>query len=56
MNPVSHARRMVDALHEAGVAVVYAELPVGNHFSVARWDVAGPWALTFLDVHLQPES
>jgi acetyl esterase/lipase len=55
-NPVAHARRMVDALHAAGVEVVYAELPQDNHFSVAAWPVAGPWALTFFAVHLRPED
>ena len=56
MNPVAHAREMVDALHEAGVEVVYAELPSADHFTVADWSIAGPWTLTFLDRHLRPEA
>jgi acetyl esterase/lipase len=55
MNPVAHARHMVDALHEVGVEVVSVELPTGNHFSVAEWSMAGPWARTFFSVMLHPE-
>jgi dipeptidyl aminopeptidase/acylaminoacyl peptidase len=55
MNPVAHARHMVDALHEVGVEVVSVELPTGNHFSVASWFVAGPWTHTFFAVMLHPE-
>jgi acetyl esterase/lipase len=56
MNPVEHARRMADALHEAEVEVVSVELPQGDHFSVAEWSVAGPWTHTFFEVMLQPMS
>jgi acetyl esterase/lipase len=55
MNPVAHARHMVDALHEVGVEVVSVELPTGNHFSVAEWSMAGPWTRTFFSVMLHPE-
>jgi acetyl esterase/lipase len=55
MNPVAHARRMADALHEADVEVVSVEIPGGDHFSVAEWPVAGPWTCTFFTVTLQPE-
>lgn len=52
MNPVAHARRMTEALHEANVEVVSVELPRGDHFSVAEWSVAGPWTRTFFAVTL----
>jgi acetyl esterase/lipase len=55
MNPVAHARHMVDALHEAGIEVISAELPTGDHFSVAEWSIAGPWTRTFFAVQLQAE-
>ena len=54
MNPVAHARRMVDALRTAGVEAVSVELPAGDHFSVAEWPVAGPWTRTFFAVVLDP--
>jgi acetyl esterase/lipase len=55
MNPVAHARHMTDALHEAEVEVISVEIPTGNHFSVASWSSAGPWARTFFAVMLHPE-
>ncbi len=54
-NPVAHSRRMVEALHEAGVEVVYAEFPRLGHLDVFAWELHGPWTLTFLAVHLQPD-
>ncbi len=56
MNPVEHARRMADALHQAEVEVVSVEIPKGDHFSVAEWPVAGPWTRTFFETVLQPVS
>jgi len=55
MNPVAHARHMTDALHEVGVEVISVEIPTADHFSVAEWPLAGPWARTFFAVMLQPE-
>jgi acetyl esterase/lipase len=55
MNPPVQARTMVDALHGAAIDVIYAELARGDHFTVAEWPIAGPWALTFLDVSLRPD-
>jgi acetyl esterase/lipase len=52
--PVEHARRMVDALHEAGVEVAYLELPNADHMIPAWWLMTGPWVLTFLAIHLRP--
>ena len=55
MNPVAHARNMTDALHEVGVEVISVEIPTADHFSIAEWSVAGPWARTFFAVMLHPE-
>ena len=55
LNPVEHARQMVDALHEADVEVISVELPTADHFSIAEWSIAGPWTRTFFAVTLQPE-
>ena len=55
MNPVAHARHMTDALHEVGVEVISVEIPTADHFSIAEWAMAGPWARTFFAVMLQPE-
>lgn len=52
--PVEHSRRMVDALHEAGVEVAYLELPNADHMIPAWWLMTGPWVLTFLGQHLRP--
>jgi acetyl esterase/lipase len=53
--PVEHSRRLVEALHEAGVEVAYLELPNGDHMIPAWWLMTGPWVLTFFGVHLRPE-
>jgi acetyl esterase/lipase len=53
--PVEQSRRLVQALHEAGVEVAYLELPNGDHAAPAWWVMTGPWILTFLGVHLHPE-
>jgi dipeptidyl aminopeptidase/acylaminoacyl peptidase len=55
MNPVAHARHMVEALHEVGVEVVSVEIPTANHFSAAYWGITGPWTRTFFAVMLHPE-
>lgn len=52
--PVEHSRRLVDALHEAGVEVAYLELADAEHMIPAWWLMTGPWALTFLGQHLRP--
>jgi acetyl esterase/lipase len=54
MNSPEHARTMAAALHDVGVEVIYAEFPTADHFTAADWALAGPWALTFFDRHLQP--
>lgn len=51
-----HARTMSTALHAAGAEVVYAEFPTADHFMVADWMIAGPWALAFFDRHLDPSG
>lgn len=56
VNPVAHARTMVEALNEASVDTVYVELGRGNHITPVMWDVSGPWVLTFLSVQLRPEG
>jgi acetyl esterase/lipase len=53
--PVEHSRRLVEALHQAGVEVAYLELPNGDHMIPAWWLMTGPWVLTFFGVHLRPE-
>jgi acetyl esterase/lipase len=65
--PVEHARTMVEALHEAGVEVVYYEDPDADHgfqdpLAIANesavwglWANPGPWLLTFYGRHLQPD-
>lgn len=56
---VDEARDMVDALHQAGVEVVYAEYPHATHFYwisffeiTGSWDTVGPETLAFLGRHL----
>lgn len=56
VNPVEHSRRMVTALHDAAVEVIYAEFPGLGHLAVFDWRVHGPWTLTFLGIHLRPEQ
>ena len=52
----SYQAGVYQALHEAGVEVVYAEFPRSDHFTVADWATAGPWTQTFLERHLRPEE
>ncbi len=52
---VEQSRMMVDALHTAGVEVVYVEYPHMDHFDwLGGWNMAGPEILAFLGRHLQP--
>lgn len=46
--PPTHHRLMADALRDAGVAVTVVEYPDADHFSIAEWSCAGPWALAFI--------
>jgi dipeptidyl aminopeptidase/acylaminoacyl peptidase len=54
INPVEQSRLLVEALQEAGVEVIYAELAGVGH-GVDTWDVNGPFTLAFLERHLHPE-
>jgi len=49
---VEQSRSLVDALHAAGVEVVYVEYPHADHFSWLEWDVVAPETLAFLGRHL----
>jgi dipeptidyl aminopeptidase/acylaminoacyl peptidase len=49
---VEQSRILVDALHAAGVEVVYVEYPHADHFSWLEWDVVAPETLAFLGRHL----
>ena len=54
---VEQSRTMVDALHKAGVEVIYAEYPHIDHFDwLGGWDTAGPEILAFLGRHMHPAS
>jgi len=53
--PVEHSRRLVEALHGAGVEVTYGEYPDAGHGSTEPWYFSGPWTLAFLGLHLHPE-
>ena len=60
---VDESRDMVDALHRAGVAVVYVEYPHATHFYwinffqfKGSWDTVAPETLAFLGRHLKPTS
>jgi acetyl esterase/lipase len=57
--PVEESRDMVDALHRAGVEVVYVEYPHATHFYwisffeiTGSWDTVAPETLAFLGRHL----
>ncbi len=52
INPVAHARALVEALHEASVETVHVELGRGGHMATADWATSGPWVLTFLATQL----
>jgi acetyl esterase/lipase len=56
---VEEARAMVDALHRAGVEVVYVEYPHATHFywlnffgNTGAWDTVAAYTLAFLERHL----
>jgi acetyl esterase/lipase len=53
--PVEQSRSMVEALHEAGVEVVYAEFPGLDHFALFDWSLVGLETLAFLARHLEPD-
>jgi acetyl esterase/lipase len=53
--PVEHSRRLVAALQAANVEVIYGQFPKAGHLDIAPWAFSGPWVLTFLGLHLQPE-
>jgi dipeptidyl aminopeptidase/acylaminoacyl peptidase len=57
--PVEQSRNMADALHRAGVEVVYVEYPHATHFYwisffeiTGSWDTVAPETLAFLGRHL----
>ena len=57
---VEESRDMVDALHRAGVEVVYVEYPHATHFYwiscfeiEGSWDTVAPGTLAFLGRHIQ---
>ncbi|MBA3867541.1 MAG: alpha/beta hydrolase fold domain-containing protein [Anaerolineae bacterium] len=57
---VEESRQMVDALHRAGVEVVYVEYPHATHFYwisffkiKGSWDTVAPETLAFLGHHLK---
>ncbi|MBK8027634.1 MAG: alpha/beta fold hydrolase [Chloroflexi bacterium] len=63
VNPVEQSREMVDALHRAGVEVVYVEVPHATHlywispFEITgAWDLVAPEMLAFLGRHLHSPS
>ena len=52
---LEHSRLMTEALHEAGIEVVYAEFPGVGHIDLIEWNLMGPLTLAFLGQHLRPE-
>jgi acetyl esterase/lipase len=60
--PVEESRRLVDALHKAGVTVVYIEYPHATHFywlnffNPGGWESVGPETLAFLGRCLHTEA
>ncbi len=48
---VVHSRRLTDALHEAGIAVIYAEFPRAGHFVWLEWERSSLETLAFLERH-----
>ena len=49
---VEHSWRMTDALHDAGIAVMYAEFPRAGHFVWRQWERSSLETLAFLERHL----
>jgi acetyl esterase/lipase len=52
--PIAHARRLVAALQEAGIAVDYVEYPDAGH-DVFAWERVGARTLAFLGRYLEPD-
>jgi acetyl esterase/lipase len=52
--PIAHARRLVAALREAGIAVDYVEFPDAGH-DVFAWERVGERTLAFLHRYLEPD-
>ena len=52
--PIAHARRLVAALQEAGIAVDYVEDPDAGH-DVFAWERVGARTLAFLGRYLEPD-
>jgi acetyl esterase/lipase len=52
--PIAHARRLVAALKEAGIAVEYVEYPDAGH-DVFAWERVGARTLAFLGRYLEPD-
>jgi dipeptidyl aminopeptidase/acylaminoacyl peptidase len=52
--PIAHARRLVVALQEAGIAVDYVEYPDAGH-DVFAWERVGARTLAFLGRYLEPD-
>jgi dipeptidyl aminopeptidase/acylaminoacyl peptidase len=52
--PIAHARRLVAALREAGIAVDYVEFPDAGH-DVFAWERVGERTLAFLGRYLEPD-
>ncbi len=52
--PIAHARRLVAALQEAGIAVEYVEYPDAGH-DVFAWERVGARTLAFLSRYLEPD-
>ena len=44
----THHRTMAAALQQAGTATTVVEVPDADHFTIADWRCAGPWALAFV--------
>ena len=52
--PIAQSRQMAEALHDAGVEVIYGEFPGQGHLATADWRLVGPFTLAFLARHLDP--
>jgi acetyl esterase/lipase len=53
--PVEQARHMVDAMHEAGAEVVYAEFPGQTHMGILSLEQTGKLIDAFFTYELHPE-
>lgn len=52
--PIENSRTMTDALHEAGVEVLSAELAGLTHMVIVDWSIIGPITVAFLERQLHP--